>query len=115
MTVATTLGGVTLAYPDVPLNKSEIYNATQRRAADNTLLSSVSGGVKYKWRLKWSNLTAAEMSVVKARALVTAAQTWVPCDEDGVSYSCVVTRNTLAITPQPNADYYTIEFELEEA
>lgn len=110
-----TLGGVNVAYPNVPLTKTEIYNATQRRAADNTFLSSTAGGVKYRWSLKWSYLSAADLAVIKTRALVTTSQAWVPPDEGGTSYTCIVTRNTLKVTPEPDEDAWTIEFELEEA
>lgn len=110
-----TLGGVNVAYPDVPLTKTEISNAAQRRSADNTLLSSIAGSIKYKWALKWSYLSAADMAVLKARALVATSQAWVPPDEGGTSYTCIVTRNTLKIMPEPDEDAYIVEFELEEA
>ena len=108
-----TMGGITIADPDVPVEGEQVFIGQQDESHDGTLIT-IYTNIKWKWRLKWSLLTAAQYALVLARANTVASQTMV-LPFDATSYTVVVKQDTLKYRPEPSSSYFAIEFEVEES
>jgi hypothetical protein len=109
------MGGITIADPDSepPVEGERVLTGQQTRAHDGTLNTSYTN-LKWKWRLKWTYLTADEYALVLARADTVATQTMV-LPWDATSYTVVVKQDTVKYHAMPSSDNFYIEFEVEES
>lgn len=107
-----TLGGGTVADPDVPADGERVFTGQQSESHNGTLVTDYTN-LKWKWRLKWTYLDAAEYALILACANTTASQAMV-LPWDATNYTVVVKQETVKVRAEPGVDNFTIEFEVEE-
>jgi hypothetical protein len=111
--MATTLGGVTLADPLSPTERSQVFVGQHRLAHDGTVLTDFAA-IKWRWPLRWDNLTQAQRDTIYTQVQVTTSQTFSPPNEAG-SYTVVVMQDTYReIAKYMDVTRYEVEFEVEE-
>ncbi len=110
----TSLGGVTLAEPNIPIEISEVFVGEQHESHDGTLLTDYTN-IKSKFKLDWDVLSQAQRDVIYTRAMVVTAQAFVP-PHVATSYTVIVKRGAYREKPVPSGSVYiwTVSLELEE-
>ncbi len=113
--MTTSLGGVTLAEPNVPIRIDEVFVGEQRQSHDGTLLTDYTN-IKLKFKLDWDVVSQAERNAIYTQAMVVTSQAFVP-PHTATSYTVVVKRGTYTEDPTPSGSSYIwkISLELEES
>lgn len=114
----TTLGGVTIAAPDAPMNVTRVMIGEDTRSQDGTLLRDWIAK-KLQWNLRWSLLTDTEYATLDARLNVLTAQVFRPPDPDTApSFTVLVDYNSYTsevILDAFDNEFYNVTVTLIEA
>ncbi len=114
--MTTTLGGVTVADPDVPIDIENVLIGAYTESHDGTLLLQYTN-VKLKFRARWTILPEAERNTLRARLDVVTSQAFKP-PHTATTYTVLVKQDSIKERPEPTSgttSYYALEAELEEA
>ena len=112
--MSTTIGGVTVASPDAPGNRTVVFNGRYSTAIDGTSLVDGTGS-KLKWSLTWSHLAAAEYTTLYTQLTNSSAQAFTP--PEGGSYTVLVLQNSIKVDIDAADDgslVYTVRAEIQE-
>ena len=114
--MTTTIGGVTVADPDTPLNISYEMIGSDQRTFDGTLLRDFSNK-KRTWGLTWSWLSFAQRNTLKTQLDILTAQSFSPPDIAS-TFTVLVDYNSYSesviTSGRPPTNYYTVNVTLKE-
>ena len=89
--MSTTIGGVTVTDPSECTEYEVSAGFTQRRLANNNLVTDYVGSPKKGWRVRWGLLTETQKDTLKAETDDPASQSFSPPDETA-TYTVQVMR-----------------------
>jgi hypothetical protein len=116
--MSTTLGGVTLANPIYNEEGSAVevidVGGTLTMADGSIVQDYIT--TRYRWKIGWRGLTAAEFATIKTQAEVRTAQVFSP-PEEATEYTVVVVLGSWrydSFETGSSTPYFNCELQLEE-